>query len=605
MTKESRMSHPFFLALFLVVSLTGCAQDSSAPGSTAANPTASASVSAGAAVATPGTAVSAVPTSEIPDFSEDRKVYEQDQLKPLEVTVTLFEKDGATLDDVENDSDSTDEFEPKIDVLFQEGEFAKGTASPNATLKQRGHSTRKANQKSFQIKLTEKKQQWRNQRVIHLNKHPYDLTRLRNKLAFDLFRTLPHMGSLRTQFVHLTVKKNAGDPGRDYGLFTQIEHRNENYLANHGLDPDGNLYSAESFLFLRTPKQLMLSTDPNFKKEQFEKILESRGSSDHSKLLAMLDDVNNEAMPIDQVFRKHFNQNNYLTWFAMNILVGNMDTINQNFSLYSPKSGGWYFLPWDYDGALGFLSQPNEVKDTKQLPRFHEGIANWWESRLHRRFLAVPANLAALRAKVDELKKGLLAVEKVRAAVKPLQETVKPFVGRIPDLEYLPVKDSKVSRASNLAGCLAEFDAECDRLATVIEANDAAFQATLGRPMPFNLGDVESAENGLQAAFQWEPTVTLTGEPVTYDLQVAKTPDFDAKPLVFESLNLTAEQLQAAASGSVRILVPAKTLPAGQLLWRVIARSTRNPAENWQYSFETYVDSTKTHHGMKAFTKPN
>ena len=44
--------------------------------------------------------------------------------------------------------------------------------------------------------------------------------------------------------------------------------------------------------------------------------------------------------------------------------MGNRDTVNQNFALYQPKdSDKFYFLPWDYDGALGFEGQPDIKKE--------------------------------------------------------------------------------------------------------------------------------------------------------------------------------------------------------------------------------------------------
>lgn len=542
---------------------------------------------------------------EIPDFKENRKVYEQDHIKPLELTVTLFEKDGATLEDVDRDSNFTDELEPMVRVLFQEGEFGQGRSSPNAIMKQRGHSSRQSSQKSYQIRLSEKGVQWRNQRVIHLNKHPFDLTRLRNKLAFELFQDLPHLGSLRTRFVHLTIKKNAVDPGKDYGLFTQIEHRGRRYLEHHGLDPEGNLYSAEEFMFLRYPRQLMLSSSQKYKKEEFERILGIRSGTDHSKLLAMLDDVNNESLPIDMVIRKHFNRNNYLTWFAANILLGNMDTISQNFSLYSPSSGGWYFLPWDYDNALGFSEQPDQVVIARPPPRTSEGIANWWGVKLHRRFLSVPANIDALRSRVEELGKNELSPQRIKAVVTRLREVVRPFLGTSPDVDFLPSMRLATVRGSKVPGCLAEFDAECDRLPGVIETNLVTFQTTLSRPMPFHLGEVVSLENGTQKAFRWTPTATLIGDRVTYDVQIATSPHFEGTAPVFEALHLTAEQVHEPLSAVAQVVVPSKTLPPGQLFWRVIARSVSNPAENWQYSYATYVDASRVHHGVKAFSNPD
>ena len=58
---------------------------------------------------------------------------------------------------------------------------------------------------------------------------------MRNKLAFDLFREIPHIASLRTQFYHLKVTYTVEStdpqtalsvglhPDEDFGLFTHVE----------------------------------------------------------------------------------------------------------------------------------------------------------------------------------------------------------------------------------------------------------------------------------------------------------------------------------------------------------------------------------------------
>ena len=48
------------------------------------------------------------------------------------------------------------------------------------------------------------------------------------------------------------------------------------------------------------------------------------------------------------VFAKYFDEENYFTWLAFQMLTGNTDTTSQNFLLYSPQnSQKWYFISWD------------------------------------------------------------------------------------------------------------------------------------------------------------------------------------------------------------------------------------------------------------------
>ena len=224
----------------------------------------------------------------------------------------------------------------KTGILFQigdtygplPGEIGYGKQTVNATMNMRGRTSTLAAQKSYRVDLFDTAGLWRGQRAIALNKHPYDTTRLRNMLYFTLLRQVPSMTSLRMQFVQVFVKdETAGETAfTDFGLFTQVELPNGRYLRNHGLSPNGNLYKANYCEFFRYPDQLRLATDPLYDLPTFSDVLEPKTSEDHSKLLAMLDAVNNYAVPIEQTIDTYFNLDNLTSFLAYNILMGNVDT---------------------------------------------------------------------------------------------------------------------------------------------------------------------------------------------------------------------------------------------------------------------------------------
>jgi len=122
----------------------------------------------------------------------------------IEAKVVTF--DGVyAFADVNGDIDDTDAIVPEVNAhLILEG-YPDDGLTKNAKLRLRGSSTRLAQQKSYRIKLASTVPLWRGESTLQLNKHPYDLTRMRNKLAFDLFRDIPHIASLRTQFVQMTI----------------------------------------------------------------------------------------------------------------------------------------------------------------------------------------------------------------------------------------------------------------------------------------------------------------------------------------------------------------------------------------------------------------
>lgn len=186
------------------------------------------------------------------------------------------------------------------------GELGYDTLAPNATVQIRGQTSSQNDQKNYKIKLKKNKGSWRGQRTIALNKHMGEGLRFRNKMAYDLIKGIDQMMGLQTQFVHLYVKdltNSANGVFQDYGLYTQVEQLNKTALKTHGVDPNGQLYKINSFEFYRHEDVIRLTSDPAYDQTAFEKLLEIKGNSDHSKLIKMLDTLNDETASMnDQLF---------------------------------------------------------------------------------------------------------------------------------------------------------------------------------------------------------------------------------------------------------------------------------------------------------------
>jgi spore coat protein H len=466
---------------------------------------------------------------------------------------------------------------PKAEVILQvgnengplAGELGYDARVSNGAIQVRASLPSQGAQKSYKIELFDSAGTWRGQKTISLNKHINDVTRVRNKLAFDLLKTLPNMVSLRTQFVHLYVKdETASSPSQafeDYGLFTQIEQPNNTFLRNHLLDRYGQLYKPVLFEFLRYPDNLRPGDDPLYDAARFQEVLEIKGSQDHTKLIAMLEDVNNRDIPIEQTIAKHFDEENYFTWMAFNVLVGNVDTRDQNFYLYSPQNGQkWYFLPWDYDGA--FMRWEREQVGAPFSP-WEQGIANYWGVALHRRVLEVPAYREKLDLKIREVRQRITpeAIQGLLDAYRPVTEA---YVGRMPDLVNLP-------------GTIEDFDLAYDSIPGELDLNYSRYLETLESPLPFSLGTPEEA--GDSFLFTWEEARDFDAEDITYRFELSRNWDFAV---------ILAETSLVNAN---RVAIP--QLEPGVYFWRVIAA---NASGKSQVPTDFYIDSLGMRHdGLK------
>jgi spore coat protein H len=439
------------------------------------------------------------------------------------------------------------------------GELGYDAVVPNATIKIRGASSSAEIQKSYKIELNQNEGRWRGQSTFALDKHIYDISRIKNKLNFDLMKQLPNMVSLRTQFVHLYIKDQTVEPRStefvDYGLFTQDEQVNRSFLKNHLLDPNGQLYKATAFDF-------------GWDKDLFSNVVEIKGNRDHSKFIQMLRDINNLDIPIEQSFEKYFNLDNYFTWMAYTILAGNVDTQNSNLFIYSPlNSNKWYFLPWDYDTSFWRDGRAKFGRTPYQY--FERGIANYWGSPLHSRVLKVDKYRSMLSDKINELMK-FLTPERIQNLLDVYKPVVEPYVFRRPDIIYLD-------------GDKSQFDYQYATVYSELQTNYRLYFESLQQPMPFYFDTPEIS--GDKMIFRWDEAYCFTPQDVTYHFEISK--DFDFKKIVYENdlVNITTETTD----------IP----EAGTYFWRVIAT---NAAGKIMYSIESYNDaSDHTHDGMRSF----
>jgi spore coat protein H len=455
------------------------------------------------------------------------------------------------------------------------GELGYETVVPNATIQIRGASSSGSkNQKSYKIELFKGVGKWRGQSTFALNKHIYELSRVRNKLNFDLMKQIPNMVSLRTQFVHLYVKDETSIPVSkkfvDYGLFTQVEQVNRTFLENHLLDRNAQLYKATSFDFAWDKDLIRNENDRFFNEEAFSNKLEIKGNRDHSKLIQMLRDINNEEIPIERSFEKYFNLDNYFTWMAFNILVGNVDTQNQNFFLYSPvNSNKWYFLPWDYDDSF-FRQRRTDAGEYPYL-RWEQGIANYWGGPLHNRVLRSEKYRLMLNNKINELMK-FLTPDRIEGLLKIYRPVTEPIAFSLPDVNHLP-------------GPKKEYDlAFSSLIPSEVQNNYQLYLESWELPMPFYLGSPIISGDILK--FEWDEPYNFKPQQVTYHFAVSKDPGF--KNIIYKTDILNVPSIETSV------------FEPGAYYWRV---TVTNEDGKEQYAFDAYEGADGyAYDGVKYFS---
>lgn len=355
------------------------------------------------------------------------------------------------------------------------GELGFGESAPNATVQIRGQSSSKNEQKNYKIELKSGKGKWRGQRTIALNKHMGEGLRFRNKMAYDLIKGIDQMMGLRTQFVHLYVKDetSGSDSFDDYGLYTQVEQLNKTALQVHGLDKNGQLYKVNYFEFYRDEDVIKLADDPDYDQAKFEEKLEIKGDNDHTKLIAMLNDLNDYSVPMGEILGKYFDTENLAYWMAFQLLTGNIDTQSRNMYLYSPtNSDTFYLLDWDNDGML--MRKEYEIRQRSEGQSWENGVSNYWGNILFRRCLQTKSFRTALgKAVKDEYK--YMSADRINSMVRRYRSIVEPYVRKMPDSMHEPLTSS-------------QYDTVANQLHSEIEQNYQTYRTGFNKPMPFYIG---------------------------------------------------------------------------------------------------------------------
>ncbi len=515
-------------------------------------------------------------------ISDNSQIYDNslnNNVKEIYVTVlppkANEDRYNFTFDELNADlTDPISNLDPEVKIIFQEGkngeisksDYGFGLTQYNATMEQRGQSARLSPLKSYKINLNTKAP-WDGYVTVNLNKHPFDDLRIRNKLAFDLIKDIPDITSARTQFIHLFIKdyseENYSNDFVDYGLFTQIENIDKKYLENHNLDPNGTLYKIENFEFKRYEDIIMDVDDSDYSKKAFETILEIKEADNHTKLISMLDAVNNDNININKVIDTYFDRENFLTWLALNIITDNVDTQSRNYFLYSPSQYNiWYFIPWDYDKALG------GYEDFR--PIWQKGVSNFWGNTLINRYLRNEENREELTKKIEEISEIInqKEIDKYVDLYKPIS---LDFLTRYPDSSINKLSDEEINN-------------EIEKLRKSKDVNIDEYYKSLQRPMPVFLYTPYSTGNFLE--FNWSDSFDFQSDQIYYDFQLSDSPHFDN--ILLEKKNLLDNELII------------DNLPAGHYFYRVFIKDKYN---NTSDAFDIYYDrATLTYcYGVKDF----
>lgn len=407
------------------------------------------------------------------------------------------------------------------------------TDEVNASIRVRGNSSRGENYKSYKVRLKDDSTPFMGQTILNINKHCTDRTKISTKLMMDLFADMEDMAGFRTTFMRVWIRDTSLPEGEQsyvyYGFYTQIEQPNKSYLESHGLSSYASLYKARNFSF-RMEDVLKDVDDPQYDKEAFETVLSIREAENHKALLEMLAAVNDYNRDFDEVFHTYFNEDNFTTWTAVNILMGNNDIITHNYILYHPENGNtWYFIPWDMDGALRY---GDEVSSREVIPESMEGGQKLNQSVLFNRYFKIPGNREKVAAKMEELLRTDLSKEKMQAYLDMYKPVLARTVTIQPDLSLMKMPPE-------------ELPAYLDGIYGSMTENYEDFVQGAKYPAPMYVQIPTKNTDGTMH-FAWDNSYSYEGYPILYEVRVAR--DVQMTDVIIEEKEIAGNSFDSAIS---------------------------------------------------------
>ena len=330
--------------------------------------------------------------------------------------------------------------EPYADVILTEGDesaptsvtgFGFGEFTANAKLTVKGNTDR-IESRSWQLKLYDRAGLYEGMKSFNLIKNNDDASRMKIKLGLDLASQLDSVASLRSKFVRLFVYDTTEGgllKWEDMGIYTLVEQPNKTFLRAHGLNENAALYRAKNFRF-EQQTEIRAMDDPAYDEEAFESVLGIREATDHSKLMEVLDVINDPEVTSEALLSGSFNEDNLLTYAALSILMGNVEGTVTDYLIYSPEnSQTWYFIPEDFRNAF-------------EIPEW-QSYAYLMNNKVFRIYLKEEENRMKLSEKVAEIRLTLTD-ERITEIIAGYTKQLLPYIYSMPEIIQLPIPAAEV-----------------------------------------------------------------------------------------------------------------------------------------------------------------
>jgi len=413
------------------------------------------------------------------------------------------------------------EYANMIDLYLEEIEIdcaivVEDSIYTDARIRLRGESSRVYPKKSYRITLQgnqpiDGRIEW------NLNSEYFDETYMHSWLFSWILKQLDYP-CFTVEHVRLYVN------GTYIGLYVRIEPVDEQFLINHGMDPDANLYKAAG-------DGACLSIYDNVTAYWEKKANESENWNDLYELIDYLQQVNPENF--HETAGENFELNSLMTILAVNTLTMNYSTYYHNYFMYRDirGTGFWTMLPWDVDRLWSDWTSRSYTFGSN---------TNWWDNPLFEKTLLDSVLLNLYFDRIDVISEQVLDPDVINPVIDSLEAALTVAV--LEDTVDNITLDEFYSAVAELRD--SRIPGRITALAAMYNGDPRSFRAFRGDTI--SLGD---------KYVYWETCEDPGGGIIDYRLYLFTAEGYPTDTLEYHQLTDTCYTFHS--------------LPAGNYIWRV------------------------------------
>jgi spore coat protein H len=245
-----------------------------------------------------------------------------------------------------------------------------------------------------------------------------DNSYVRQRLAFELWNRFAHV-QVQSFMAVLYLEDEF------FGLYTVMDHVDDELMEQSGLGKDGNMYKAinhdANFRPTRNDGAAKQALSEGYEKKSGDP---EAGPGAFDDLVALVDFViDSDDATFAAEIGTRIDLDSYMDWLILITFVAGDDNAGKNTYHYHVLDGPWHVVPWDFNATSGqdYLTERRSAEDVDHYESYN---------LLFERFLEVPALRAQFEARYAAMLESVLSVADAHALIDEVVAEIGPMAAR-------------------------------------------------------------------------------------------------------------------------------------------------------------------------------